>query len=103
GPRLTIIQGAPYDRPRTTMAAFPLCSACQAEYDDPATRRFHAQPTACSACGPRLQLCNRNGEPCGSNMPLADFARALRAGAIGALKGLGGFHLTCDASNALPV
>src|SRR5262249_61862276 len=56
GPRLTIITGAPYDRPLTTMASFPMCPACRAEYEDPADRRFHAQPTCCPACGPRLEL-----------------------------------------------
>src|SRR5581483_6773192 len=87
GPRLTIIRGAPYDRERTTMASFPMCAACRAEYDDPANRRFHAQPTACPACGPHLQLRDADGEP------LAAFTAALRAGRIGALKGLGGYHL----------
>jgi hydrogenase maturation protein HypF len=88
GPRLTIICGAPYDRERTTMACFAMCPACRAEYDDPANRRFHAQPTACPVCGPRLSA------------PLSDFVAALRAGYIGALKGLGGYHLVCDARNA---
>jgi hydrogenase maturation protein HypF len=97
GPRLTIITGAPYDRPRTTMAAFALCPACRAEYDDPADRRFHAQPTACAACGPRLRALNARGEPVATAAPLADFVEALRAGKIGALKGLGGYHLVCDA------
>lgn len=96
GPRLTIVVGVPYDRERTTMARFPLCAACRAEYDDPSNRRFHAQPTACPACGPRLQLVGgseseREGEP------LASFAHSLLAGRIGALKGLGGYHLVCDA------
>ena len=59
GPRLTIVTGAPYDRARTTMAAFAMCAACRAEYEDPANRRFHAQPTACAACGPRLQAAGR--------------------------------------------
>jgi hydrogenase maturation protein HypF len=99
GPRLTIITGAPYDRPRTTMAGFALCPACRAEYDDPSDRRFHAQPTACPACGPRLALANDRGEPVASADPLDDFVRALRAGRIGTLKGLGGYHLVCDARN----
>src|SRR5438270_13250203 len=63
GPRLTIIRGAPYDRERTTMAAFAMCAACRSEYDDPANRRFHAQPTACPACGPHLQLRDADGRP----------------------------------------
>jgi hydrogenase maturation protein HypF len=103
GPRLTIITGAPYDRPRTTMASFAMCAACRAEYDDPTNRRFHAQPTACAACGPRLELRGAGGEPVASDDPLADFVVALSAGAIGALKGLGGYHLACDARNSATV
>jgi hydrogenase maturation protein HypF len=103
GPRLTIITGAPYDRPRTTMAAFAMCPACRAEYDDPANRRFHAQPTACAACGPRLHLRNARGEMVESADPLADFVAALQAGAIGALKGLGGYHLVCAARSSSAV
>src|SRR5262249_47038768 len=99
GPRLTIVTGAPYDRARTTMAAFVLCPACRAEYEDPADRRFHAQPTCCPACGPRLQLLDARGQPAGTADPLAEFAAALRAGRIGALKGLGGYHLACEASS----
>ncbi len=97
GPRLTIIQGAPYDRERTTMAAFPMCAACRAEYDDPANRRFHAQPTACAACGPSLRALDAGGQPLEGADPLAAFAAALRAGLVGAVKGLGGYHLACDA------
>jgi hydrogenase maturation protein HypF len=100
GPRLTIITGAPYDRPRTTMASFVMCRACRAEYDDPADRRFHAQPTCCAECGPRLRLLDAAGRPKTTADPLADFATALREGRIGALKGLGGYHLACDARNA---
>ncbi len=99
GPRLTIIRGAPYDRSRTTMASFPMCLACQAEYDNPADRRFHAQPTACADCGPRLELRDAAGQPVATNDLLIVFLDALRAGRIGALKGLGGYHLTCDACN----
>jgi hydrogenase maturation protein HypF len=99
GPRLTIITGAPYDRPRTTMASFTLCPACRAEYEDPANRRFHAQPTACPACGPRPTVLDGSGRTIDSTDPLAHFARALLAGQIGALKGLGGYHLACDARN----
>ncbi|MGE3807507.1 MAG: carbamoyltransferase HypF [Gemmataceae bacterium] len=95
GPRLTIVKSAPYDRERTTMSAFPLCAACRAEYEDPTNRRFHAQPTACAVCGPRLFL----HETSNAAETLARFAAALRAGQIGALKGLGGYHLACDATN----
>jgi hydrogenase maturation protein HypF len=97
GPRLTIVTGAPYDRQRTTMDGFKLCAACQAEYDDPSNRRFHAQPTCCPECGPRLELLDGQGKPVASGNPLAEFASALRSGRIGALKGLGGYHLACDA------
>jgi hydrogenase maturation protein HypF len=103
GPRLTIITGAPYDRQRTTMAAFPMCPACRAEYEDPTHRRFHAQPTACPVCGPRLQAVSATGEPLAVADPLAWFAEGLRAGKLGALKGLGGYHLACDARNAAAV
>jgi hydrogenase maturation protein HypF len=99
GPRLTIVTGAPYDRARTTMAAFAMCPACRAEYDDPTDRRFHAQPTACPQCGPRLRLLDASGRPLAAADPLAHFAAAIRSGAIGALKGLGGYHLVCDAQN----
>jgi hydrogenase maturation protein HypF len=103
GPRLTIIRGAPYDRWRTTMAAFPMCAACRAEYDDPTNRRFHAQPTACPACGPRLQLLDASGQLVEANDPLVVFAASLCAGKTGALKGLGGYHLVCDATNPAAV
>jgi hydrogenase maturation protein HypF len=103
GPRLTIITGAPYDRPRTTMAAFPMCPGCRAEYDDPRDRRFHAQPTACAACGPHLQALDEAGRPVQTPDPLAYFAAGLRDGKIGAVKGLGGYHLACDARNAAAV
>ena len=99
GPRLTIIQGAPYDRARTTMASFPMCPQCAAEYDNPADRRFHAQPAACPACGPRLSVCSGDGQPIETSDALAHFIEALRGGRIGALKGLGGFHLVCDAAD----
>jgi hydrogenase maturation protein HypF len=99
GPRLTIVTGAPYDRARTTMASFPLCAACRAEYDDPANRRFHAQPVACPACGPRLSLRDARGRILDTETPLATFAEALRLGRIGALKGLGGYHLVVNASD----
>jgi hydrogenase maturation protein HypF len=94
GPRLTIVLGVPYDRPSTTMAAFAMCSACRAEYDDPGDRRFHAQPNACPQCGPRLRL----GGATGDEAPRAAVA-ALLAGAIVAVKGVGGFHLACRADD----
>ncbi|QDU99164.1 carbamoyltransferase HypF [Lignipirellula cremea] len=108
GPRLTLIESAPYDRSRTTMAPFPLCDACQAEYDDPTDRRFHAQPTACPACGPRLVLWDAHGQTvhdpaAPGEDPLRQFADAVRQGRIGALKGVGGYHLTCDATQPAAV
>jgi len=87
GPRYTVTRGLPYDRSNTAMAAFALCPACQAEYDDPDNRRFHAQPTACPVCGPQL------------SMPIVEIAQRLHSGEILAIKGLGGFHLICDARN----
>jgi hydrogenase maturation protein HypF len=99
GPRLTIIEGAPYDRSRTTMARFPMCPACRSEYDDPRNRRFHAQPTACASCGPRLILQSPAGTRIETPDPLTDFTTALATGKIGALKGLGGYHLVCDATS----
>jgi hydrogenase maturation protein HypF len=99
GPRLTIITGAPYDRERTSMASFAMCAECRAEYEDPGNRRFHAQPTACPGCGPRLQLLDHRGEPIAGVDPLTEAVEALRRGRIGALKGLGGYHLACDAGD----
>jgi hydrogenase maturation protein HypF len=96
GPRFTIVRGVPYDRPRTTMAGFALCAACRAEYEDPADRRFHAQPVACPQCGPRAWL---EGAPGG----VAEAGALLRAGAIVAVKGIGGFHLACRADDAAAV
>ena len=99
GPRLTIIRGSPYDRARTTMAGFPMCRQCKEEYEDPSNRRFHAQPTACAACGPSLRLLSGDGTPVECGEPLSRFIEAVAAGRIGAMKGLGGFHLVCDASS----
>jgi len=99
GPRLTIVTGAPYDRPRTTMAAFAMCDACRAEYEDPTNRRFHAQPIACPVCGPRLEALDATGKRVDVDDALAWFAAAIREGQIGAMKGLGGYHLICDARN----
>ncbi|MGE0397408.1 MAG: carbamoyltransferase HypF, partial [Kofleriaceae bacterium] len=98
GPRFTIATGVPYDRPSTTMAPFVMCPACRAEYDDPLDRRFHAQPNACPACGPRLALWTPSGAEIACADPLAELAARLGDGAIAAIKGLGGFHLACDAA-----
>ncbi len=107
GPRYTIIEAMPYDRPMTTMRAFTMCPSCQAEYDDPLNRRFHAQPNACPVCGPRLQLIPPADMPADlfEDCP-DDIARAaalLRAGYILAIKGLGGYHLACDATSEIVV
>ncbi|MBB3265567.1 hydrogenase maturation protein HypF [Azospirillum sp. OGB3] len=91
GPRFTITRALPYDRPQTAMAGFALCPDCSAEYADPTDRRFHAQPTACPACGPRL------------SHSIDEVLAALRGGRIVAIKGLGGFHLACDAFDAAAV
>ena len=100
GPRFTIVSGIPYDRPLTTMAAFRMCAACRAEYDDPLDRRFHAQPNACPRCGPRLALVERSGATLSERgAALSDAAAALGAGAIVAVKGMGGFHLACLAAD----
>ncbi len=97
GPRFTIIQDVPYDRPNTTMAVFPMCPECATEYADPANRRFHAQPNACSVCGPQLSLQKIDGGKIQSDDVPHDAADLLRAGNIIALKGIGGFHLACNA------
>src|SRR5258706_13630019 len=88
----------PYDRERTSMASFATCPACREEYKDPRDRRFHAEPTACPACGPRLALRGSDGRALAVTDPLHGAATALRAGQIVAVKGLGGYHLTCDAT-----
>lgn len=98
GPRFSILRGLPYDRARTTMAAFPMCPACRAEYENPADRRFHAQPVACPDCGPRLWLEVDGAELAGD--PIALASARLREGAVLAVKGIGGFHLAVDATNA---
>ena len=99
GPRFTIITGLPYDRPATTMSDFPLCPDCAREYADPADRRFHAQPIACPACGPQLQLVQPGLETVYDEDALATAHGLLIDGAILAVKGLGGFHLVCDAGD----
>jgi len=117
GPRFTIVRDVPYDRPLTTMSAFPMCERCAAEYHDPASRRFHAQPVCCPACGPRLTLLDDAGQPLPGSSPgpvtssaarwdaapaasaVLDAAAALlRGGAVVAVKGLGGYHLAADAT-----
>lgn len=103
GPRFTITRDVPYDRATTTMAPFVMCAACRAEYESPHDRRFHAEPNACPACGPALTLLDAAGARQAVPDPLAAAATALRAGLVVAVKGLGGFHLACDArsSNAV--
>jgi hydrogenase maturation protein HypF len=116
GPRFTIVQDVPYDRSKTTMRVFPMCSACQSEYDDPLDRRFHAQPNACAVCGPSVTFelwtnvegarTKRQDWPSSAIVadssridPIEDAAHSLAAGVILAIKGLGGYHLACDALN----
>ena len=95
GPRYTIVRDLPYDRPRTTMAGFPMCPDCRREYEDPLDRRHHAQPIACPACGPRLSLLDaRTGRKLRGDV--AEAAALIKAGRVLAVKGLGGFHLVCD-------
>lgn len=98
GPRYTIIKDIPYDRHKTTMAPFTMCPVCQREYEDPSDRRFHAQPNACPSCGPSLRLEDREGKEV-SGDPVAKTLEFIKAGFIVAIKGLGGFHLACDAEN----
>lgn len=105
GPRTTIALRVPYDRANTTMAAFDLCPACRREYEDPGDRRFHAQPIACAVCGPALSW-RLNGEPGDATSaaePLKVTVRLIREGGIVAIKGLGGYHLACDATDAAAV
>src|SRR5208282_4891078 len=99
GPRFTIIRDIPYDRPSTSMAAFPMCAACLAEYENPLDRRFHAQPNACWECGPRVELWDQSGRKIDCSDPVVEAASALRSGLVVAVKGLGGFHLAVDATN----
>lgn len=102
GPRFTIIEGVPYDRERTTMREFGMCAACRIEYENPRDRRFHAEPTACAACGPRLALRDASGgeieiDPAGADDAVSLTRALLSSGKIVAVKGIGGFHLACDA------
>ncbi len=103
GPRYTITAALPYDRPNTSMAGFVLCRTCAREYHDPGDRRFHAQPNACPVCGPRLSLRDATGTPVDVDDVIAAALERLLAGEILAIKGLGGFHLVCDAQNAATV
>lgn len=100
GPRFTIIQGLPYDRPATTMSAFAMCARCAAEYHDPADRRFHAQPIACPDCGPTLWFTSPAGRVSGSDAALSATQVALASGAVVAIKGIGGYHLACAVHHA---
>jgi hydrogenase maturation protein HypF len=104
GPRFTLIRRMPYDRPNTAMAVFPLCPQCRQEYLNPADRRFHAQPTACPVCGPKVWLEGSDGaEWAAGDAAVDEAARQLSAGHIVAIKGVGGFHLACDATNPTAV
>jgi len=99
GPRYTIIENIPYDRPYTSMKHFPLCLECKAEYEDPENRRFHAQPNACQICGPQVWLCDGGGTTIETENPIQGAIDFLAQGHILAIKGLGGFHLAVDAKN----
>jgi hydrogenase maturation protein HypF len=100
GPRFTITINLPYDRPNTTMRSFPMCRECDAEYHDPSDRRFHAQPVACATCGPRLWFEEADRRIDGTDAALAHTQEALARGEIVAIKGIGGYHLACDATSA---
>ncbi len=99
GPRFTITSGIPYDRANTTMSTFPMCRDCADEYHNPSDRRFHAQPVACSLCGPRLFLLDAAGKRIAADSELDSGVELLNAGKILAIKGLGGYHIACDAKN----
>jgi hydrogenase maturation protein HypF len=105
GPRYSITKQVPYDRPNTTMSLFKMCPQCLGEYNDPRDRRFHAQPNACSLCGPSVSLSIRNSQfqSCTAENPIASAVELLKRGAVVAVKGLGGFHICCDASNEAAV
>ncbi|MBC7351153.1 MAG: carbamoyltransferase HypF [Thermogutta sp.] len=104
GPRWSIIEGVPYDRPLTSMKIFAMCRECEREYHNPADRRFHAQPVACPACGPHVELRSASGELLAEREAAVRLAaQAIREGQILALKGLGGFQLICDAGNEVAV
>jgi len=103
GPRYTIIATLPYDRANTTLRDFPLCPACRREYDDPLDRRFHAQPLACARCGPRLEFRSRGRRIEDNEAALAACVEALASGQVAAVRGVGGYHLMCDAGEDVPV
>ena len=103
GPRFTITRRIPYDRPQTSMARFKMCADCQAEYDDPLNRRFHAQPNACWECGPRVWLAGADGAEIAADDAVAATIDRLLAGEVVAIKGIGGFHLSVDATNEAAV
>jgi len=103
GPRFTIIEALPYDRPQTGMKGFELCPDCRREYTSISDRRYHAQPVACPRCGPRVWLADPRGEAVDTPDPPGQAARRLERGEIGAIRGLGGFHLACDGSSAAAV
>ena len=99
GPRYTIIRTVPYDRPNTSMAPFSMCPACEAEYHDPSSRRYHAQPLSCPECGPTLSFRDNNRGRYEGSAAIDATAQAIREGKIVAIKGMGGFHLMCDATD----
>jgi hydrogenase maturation protein HypF len=99
GPRFTIIEDIPYDRPKTTMRSFKMCPLCQKEYDNPLDRRFHAQPNACPVCGPKLELVDGEDKPFECEDVISAASRLLKEGKILAVKGLGGFQLACNATD----
>ncbi len=104
GPRYSIISALPYDRPYTTMSCFPMCEECRAEYENPQDRRFHAQPNACPKCGPQVWLTDAKGNEISRGaQAILELARVLSRGGIAAIKGLGGFHLACNATDAAAV
>jgi len=100
GPRFTIIKDIPYDRGRTTMSSFKMCRDCQLEYENPSNRRFHAQPNACWKCGPQMRILDKNGVLIKCNDPIYFAAELIKKGKIVAVKGIGGYHLACDATKA---
>ena len=105
GPRYTITRSVPYDRPNTTMSVFQMCAECDEEYHNPGDRRFHAQPNACPVCGPqvKIKIINKKLKRYKNENPIASTIKMLKEGYIVAIKGLGGFHLACDASNEMAV
>jgi len=103
GPRFTIIEDMPYDRPNTTMRSFSMCAQCETEYHNPLDRRFHAQPNACPICGPRVELVDNQGSALRSEDAIDTASQMIKAGRIVAIKGLGGFLLACDATSEMAV